>query len=100
MLFSTVSNAVNPTVSLNIKIVMIMLLLLLQVQGPLAAVAARTAAQAWHGGDVVSSLGAVQLIRMLNVSGKPPAGPWERISTDAVDKLRHAGGCCLLIDMH
>lgn len=47
-----------------------MLLLLLQLQGPLAEAAARTAAQAWHSRDVVSSLGAVQLICMLNCPGK------------------------------
>ena len=43
--------------------------MLLQVQGPLAEAAARTAVQAWHGRDVVSSLGAVKLVRMLNLSG-------------------------------
>lgn len=44
-------------------------MLLLQVQGPLAEAAARTAAQAWHSRDVVTSLGATQLIRMLKSPG-------------------------------
>lgn len=44
--------------------------LLLQVNESLAEAAARTAAQAWHRKDVVSSLGALKLIQMLGFPGK------------------------------
>ena len=45
-------------------------MLLLQVNGSLAEVTARTAAQAWRCRDVISSLGAVQLIHMLDFAGE------------------------------
>ena len=45
-------------------------LVLLQVQGPLAEAAARAATRAWRCRDVVSSLGAVQLVCMLDFPGK------------------------------
>lgn len=44
--------------------------LLLQVNGSLAEVAARTAAQGWRCRDLVSSLGAVQLVQMLGFPGE------------------------------
>ena len=48
---------------------------LLQVNGSLAEVAARTAAQGWRCRDLVSSLGAVQLVQMLGFPGECVSTP-------------------------